>query len=194
MIPPHLQIVEGSSSERDLILAAQAGDTSSFQQLYEKYKDRVYNLIYYSVDEPSHAEDVLQTVFVKVFQALPAFRLDSCFLTWVYRVAINECKNRKRRRRLFVSMSELPQVDAKPDPALTPEVEHLTNHVALMVRNAIMELNPKLRAVIALKYFEDLSYEEIASILGCSSGTVASRMHRALNQLEKNLQSFRGVV
>ena len=78
--------------ERDLIVAAQKGDTLAFKKLYERYRDRVYSLIYYNLNDAHLAEDVAQTVFVKAFQALPSFRMESGFLTWIYRVALNECK------------------------------------------------------------------------------------------------------
>src|SRR5262249_7570931 len=145
-------------------------------------------------NDVSSAEDALQSVFVKVFQALPFFRLESCFLTWVYRVALNECKNRKRRRQIFVPISEFGDCFNEADPAAGPDQVQLSDQMSQAVRRAVMELNPKLRAVVVLKYLEELSYEEVADILDCSPGTVASRLHRALDALEKRLgASVRGV-
>lgn len=193
----HLRIVEGKRAtaadsglpqERELIRAAQQGDASAFQDLYLHYKDRVYNLICYNLTDQHQAEDVLQTVFFKVFQALPFFRLESSFLTWIYSVAINECKNRKRQRRLFVPISLVSNSPHDADLSVAPDAQHATRQLNETVRRAVMELEPKLRATVVLKYLEDLSYEEIASILGCSSGTVASRLHRALLRLEKRLR------
>src|SRR5262249_29603922 len=146
-------------------------------------------VIYYSLRDTDLAQDVLQTVFVKVFQALPLFRLESSFLTWVYRVALNECKNAKRRPRIFVPLSEVDEVWRREDPCALPDATHASPQMQRKVRKAVLSLNPKLRSVIVLKYLEDLSYEEIAAVLGASPGTVASRLHRALAALEAKLGS-----
>ena len=178
-------------NERELILAAQSGDSNAFKQLYEHYSDRIFTLIYYSLKDESLAEDVLQTVFVKVFKALPFFRLESGFLTWIYRIAINECKNRKRGRKLFVPMSQETEKLHQVDPEQSPEHQHAFQQASRLVRSAVLELKPKYRAVVVLKYLEELSYEEVASVLGCSQGTVATRLHRALALLEKRLKQLR---
>jgi len=175
------------SGEQDLIAAAQHGDTGAFQELYEYYRERVYNLIYYSLNDVQQAEDAFQTVFVKVFKALPHFRLESSFHTWMYRIALNECKNRKRRPRLFVPISNISDGRDEPDPSPGPDALHASNQSAQIVRRAVMNLKPKYRTVVILKYLEEMSYEEIAVTLGCSPGTVASRLCRALQILEKRL-------
>src|SRR5262245_40943630 len=164
----HFRIIEGGSSnpalpdEQQLILSAQGGNTTAFKELYEHYRQKVYNLIYYSLDDIEQAEDVLQTVFVKVFQALPYFRLESGFLTWIYRVALNECKNRKRRRRIFVPISHINDGVDERDPAPTPEAIHVAEQTGRLVRKAVRALKPKYRSVVVLKYLEEMSYEEIA--------------------------------
>ncbi|HSP06953.1 MAG TPA: sigma-70 family RNA polymerase sigma factor [Acidobacteriota bacterium] len=178
--------------ERNLILAAQDGDAAAFKVLYERYRDRVFSLISYTLKDPPLAEDVLQTVFVKVFQALPYFRHESGFHTWIYRVALNECKNRRRRRRLFVPIDQLAGSLPEVDPGTAPDAMHSSRQVSRMVQEAVLGLRPKLRSVIVLRYVEELSYEEIASVLGCSPGTVASRLHRALSILETRLSALRG--
>jgi RNA polymerase sigma-70 factor, ECF subfamily len=184
-------VAELNELELDLIRAAQQGDTSAFKQLYEQYYDRVYGLIYYSLIDGHQAEDALQTVFVKVFQALPFFRLESSFLTWIYRVALNECKNRNRRRKIFIPLSWISDALSHPDPAPTPDVVHASQELGLHVREAVMNLKPEYRTVVVLKYLEELSYEEISSILGCSPGTVGSRLNRALQILEERLRPLR---
>jgi len=179
-------------NERELIFAAQKGDTGAFKELYEYYSDRIFTLLSYSLNDASQAEDVLQTVFVKVFEALPFFRLESSFLTWIYRVALNECKNRKRRRKLFVPISSETE-EYQVDPGLAPDHQHAVQQASRLIHDAVMDLKPKYRAVVVLKYLEELSYEEIAAVLGCSQGTVATRLHRALAILEKKLRRFRPV-
>lgn len=194
-----LHIIEGRRTsdeavdldELDLIRAAQQGDTSAFKQLYEQYYDRVYGLIYYSLIDGHQAEDALQTVFVKVFQALPFFRLESSLLTWIFRVALNECKNRNRRRKIFIPLSWISDAVNHPDPRPTPDAVHASRELGLHVRQAVMNLKPEYRTVVVLKYLEELSYEEISSLLRCSPGTVGSRLNRALHILGEQLRPFR---
>jgi len=186
---PKLQIIASDKKalpdEKALITDAQAGDANAFRQLYDFYRDRIFSLIAYTLKDRQQAEDVLQTVFIKVYRALPFFRQDSSFITWVYRVAINECKNRQRRRNIFVSLNELTHPIV--EPVTDDPFERETTELNQTVRQAVMSLTPKLRTVVVLKYLEELSYEEISSILDCSTGTVASRLNRALAALQKNL-------
>jgi len=178
-----------AQQERNLIVSAQQGNTYAFQQLYERYRDRVYTVIYYNLNDLQLAEDVAQNVFVKAFEALPSFRMESTFLTWIYTIAINECKNRKRQRRFFITWDK--KLDDTIDPAGSPDTLHVSQEMNVLVRRAVMELSPKLRSVVVLKYLEELSYDEIASVLGCSPGTVASRLNRALIALESRLRRLK---
>lgn len=173
--------------EQELIAAAQHGYTAAFQQLYDHYRDRIYNVIYYSLDDLQQAEDVLQSVFVKVFRSLPTFRFESSLLTWMYRITLNECKNRKRGPRLFVPISKIREGLEEPDPGPGPEDLHAAGQRSRMVRHAVMNLKPKYRSVVILKYLEEMSYEKIAQTLHCSPGTVASRLSRALEILAARL-------
>ena len=198
MKPIKFELIQGSRDaesgsqpdESSLILSAQKGDVSAFKELYERYRERVYNLIYYSLENVEQAEDVLQTVFVKVYQALPFFRLESGFLTWIYRVALNECKNRKRRMKIFLPMTAADASKMKVHPGLSPDALHEAREMSAVVRDAVKGLKPKYRNVVVLKYLEEMSYEEIAETLRCSAGTVASRLFRALKILEKELRSY----
>jgi RNA polymerase sigma-70 factor, ECF subfamily len=174
--------------ETRLIAAAQGGDDHASHQLYEYYRDRIYNLIYYSLREPQGVEDVLQIVFLKAFQALPLFRGESSFMTWIYRIALNECKNAKTRRRVWVSFLKIFQQSEERDPQPSPELLHEADRKARSLQAALLKLKPMHREVVLLKYQEELSYEEVASILGVSPGTVASRLNRALKILESSLR------
>jgi RNA polymerase sigma-70 factor (ECF subfamily) len=178
-------------NENQLVLAAQRGDSGAFQELYENYSDRIFTLIYYSLNDASLAEDVFQTVFVKIFKGLGSFRMESSFLTWVYRVALNECKNRKRGRKMWIPLNRETAELHLQDSRLAPDHQHALKQTSDSVRRAVLELKPKYRAVVVLKYLEELSYEEMAAVLGCSQGTIATRLHRALAILEKRLQQFR---
>jgi len=181
--------------ERATIIAVQQGDRDAFRALYERYRDRVYNIIFYSIGDELRAEDVLQIVFVKIYQGLPKFRFEASFSTWVYRIALNECLNQQRRRGAqHVPFEALLGSDEELDSGAQADVRHAEGERREIVHRAVMDLSPKLRAVVALKYLEGLSYEEIALVLGCSPGTVASRLNRALGALEARLRPLRRLL
>jgi len=181
--------------ERDLVVAAQRGDRSAFKALYDRYRDRVYNLIFYALGDELRTEDVLQIVFIKIYKGLPSFRFEAAFATWIYRIVINECLNQQQRRGAeYVPFEALLGSDNEFDPDSQPDLQHADNERREIIHQAVMELPPKLRAVVALKYLEGLSYEEIASTLECAPGTVASRLNRALTELEARLRPLRRLL
>lgn len=181
--------------ERATIIAAQQGDRDAFKALYERYRDRVYNVIFYSMGDESRAEDVLQIVFVKIYRGLPNFRFEASLATWIYRIALNECLNQQRRRGAqHIPFEALLGSDEELDSGATADQQHAEGERREIVHRAVMELSPKLRAVVALKYLDGLSYEEIASVLECSPGTVASRLNRALSELEARLRPLRRLL
>jgi RNA polymerase sigma-70 factor, ECF subfamily len=170
-----------------VIEACQQGDRDAFQSLFEAYKDKVFSIAVYSSDgDRAMAEDVTQQIFLKLFTRIRQFRGDSEFTTWLYRLVVNACLDeRRRRRRLLpwdttVAMSDVSE--KKPQ-----ERQYARLEVAEAVRVAIEQLKPKFRLPILLKYIEGLSYEEIAEVMGCSKGTVASRLNRGHSQLAKRL-------
>jgi RNA polymerase sigma-70 factor, ECF subfamily len=183
-----------SLDERAVVIAAQKGDREAFKLLYDCYRDRVYNFIFYSMGDELRTEDVLQVVFVKVFRGLPGFRFEASLATWIYRIALNECLNQQRRRVLRqVPFESL--LGSDDEPCATPsDLQHAEAERRQIVHRAVMELSPKLRSVVALRYLDELSYEEIAGVLECSAGTVASRLNRALGQLEKRLRPLRRLL
>ncbi|HVG22253.1 MAG TPA: RNA polymerase sigma factor [Blastocatellia bacterium] len=183
------------SGERELIVGAQRGDRSAFKTLYDRYRDRVYNLIFYSMGDELVSEDILQVVFIKIYRGLPGFRFEANLATWIYRITLNECLNQQRRRGAqYVPFEAILGSDDEFDTAAPPDLEHAEKERREIIRGAMMELTPKLRDVIALKYLEGLSYEEIASVLECAPGTVASRLNRALEQLEARLRPLRRLL
>lgn len=172
-----------------VIEACQQGDRDAFQCLFEAYKDKVFSIaVYSSGGDRTLAEDVTQQIFLKLFTAIRQFRGDSEFTTWLYRLVVNACLDERRRRRRWlpwetgttVAMNNVS--DKKPQERLYARLE-----VTEAVRVAIGELKPKFRLPILLKYVEGLSYEEIADVMGCSKGTVASRLNRGHSQLAKRL-------
>lgn len=181
--------------ERATIIAVQQGDRDAFKALYERYRDRVYNIIFYSMGDELRAEDVLQIVFVKIYRGLPNFRFEASFATWIYRIALNECLNQQSRRGAqHVPFEALLGSDEELDSGAAADAQHAEGERREIVHRAVMELSPKLRAVVALKYLEGLTYEEIASVLECSPGTVASRLNRALGELEARLRPLRRLL
>ena len=181
--------------ERATIIAAQQGDREAFRSLYERYRDRVYNLIFYSIGDELGAEDVLQIVFVKIYRGLPDFRFQASLATWIYRITLNECLNQQRGRGAqHIPFEALLGSDEERDLGATADLRHAEGERREIVHRALMELSPKLRAVVVLKYLEGLSYEEIASVLECSPGTVASRLSRALRELEARLRPLRRLL
>ncbi|HYA49275.1 MAG TPA: RNA polymerase sigma factor [Burkholderiales bacterium] len=179
-----LRLAAGDA-ERSLVLAARRGDEDAFRDLYLAFREPVWNLITSLVGDPVQAQDVLQDVFFKAFQGLTGFRFRSCLFTWIYRIAHNECQNHIRRRGApLLPLVTIQGSPAEIDGRLVPEGER-ARRAAL--RGAVMELPFKMREVVVLRYMEDLSYKEMSRILRCPPGTVASRLARALAELEARL-------
>jgi RNA polymerase sigma-70 factor, ECF subfamily len=170
-----------------VIEACQQGDREAFQLLFETYKDKVFSIAVYSVGgDRAVADDVTQQIFLKLFTAIRQFRGDSEFSTWLYRLVVNACLDERRRRKRWLPWGETVATtnacEKRPQEQQFDRLE-----VAEAVREAIADLKPKFRLPILLKYIEGLSYEEIASVMGCSKGTVASRLNRGHSQLAKRL-------
>src|SRR5687767_2289445 len=170
-----------------VIEACQQGDRDAFQCLFEAYKDKVFSIaVYSSGGDRTLAEDVTQQIFLKLFTAIRQFRGDSEFTTWLYRLVVNACIDERRKRKRWLPWGE---TEAMKDPGerKPQEKQFARLEVAEAVQAAIEELKPKFRLPILLKYIEGLSYEEIAGVMGCSKGTVASRLNRGHSQLAKRL-------
>ena len=176
------QLIDGR-----VIEACQEGDRAAFQLLFETYKDKVFSIaVYSSGGDRALADDVTQQIFLKLFTAIRQFRGDSEFTTWLYRLVVNACHDERRRSRRLLPWGETVAKrntsDKKPQ-----EKQYARREVQEAVQAAIGELKPKFRLPILLKYIEGLSYDEIASVMGCSKGTVASRLNRGHSQLAKRL-------
>lgn len=179
------QLIDGT-----VIEACQQGDRDAFQLLFETYKDKVFSIaVYSSGGDRAVADDVTQQIFLKLFTAIRQFRGDSEFTTWLYRLVVNACLDERRRRRRLLPWGEAV-TNRNPGEKKPQEKQYARLEVAEAVRAAIEELKPKFRLPILLKYIEGLSYEEIASVMGCSKGTVASRLNRGHRQLAKKLSHF----
>jgi RNA polymerase sigma-70 factor (ECF subfamily) len=170
-----------------VIEACQQGDREAFELLFETYKDKVFSIAVYSAGgDRAVADDVTQQIFLKLFTAIRQFRGDSEFTTWLYRLVVNACLDERRRRKRWLPWDETVAMtnhsEKKPQEQRFARLE-----VAEAVQQAIAELKPKFRLPILLKYIEGLSYDEIASVMNCSKGTVASRLNRGHSQLAKRL-------
>jgi len=170
------------------------GDREAFRLLFEAYKDKVFSLALYSFrGDQSAASDVTQQVFLKLLTAVAQFRGDAEFTTWLYRLVVNVCIDEQRKRKRFVPLGEITPLSSVENRR--PQERHYARvEIADAVKAAIGELKPKFRLPILLKYIQGLSYEEIASVLGCSIGTVASRLNRGHKALAKRLAHLRGQI
>jgi len=193
------------ASERRLIEACQRGDREAFHELFDAHKDRVWTVAVRFTGDESAARDVTQQVFLKLFTNISGFRHEANFKTWLYRLVANECMDEFRKRRRLSSFDffrpgssddrdeDHGEVDMK-DWRQGPDQEESLARLELSgaVLAAVMQLKPKLRMAILLKYYEDLSYEQMAEALGCSMGTVASRLNRGHKALAQRLAHLRG--
>ena len=178
--------------DRQTIAACQQGDRDALRLLFEAYKDRVYSIAIYSMGgDRSAAADVTQQVFVKLMTRIEQFRGNSEFTTWLYRLVVNTCLDERRKHRRFVPLAEFG-LTKTGRPQISQATTYARRELAGHVQAAIAELKPKLRWPILLKYVEGFSYEEIAAVLGCSKGTVASRLNRGHKALAKRLGHLRG--
>lgn len=190
---PRAVMAEPIINER-VIKACQEGDREAFRLLFEAYKDRVFSIAVYSFGgDQSVAGDVTQQIFLKLMTSISQFRGESQFTTWLYRLVANACIDEQRKRKRFLPFGEMTPVSAIEDRK--PQERHYAKReLAASVKLAIAELKPQFRLPILLKYMDELSYEEIASILGCSKGTVASRLNRGHKELARRLSHLRDEV
>jgi RNA polymerase sigma-70 factor (ECF subfamily) len=187
-------------SERDidqqLVERAQRGDKLAFGLLVEKYQRKLARLISRLVRDPGEVEDVTQEAFIKAYRALPSFRGDSAFYTWLYRIGINTAKNylvAMGRRAPTSTEFEPEEAEGFDSGELlreisTPESLLLTKEIAGTVNQAIEALPEELRSAIQLRELEGMSYEEIAKLMDCPVGTVRSRIFRAREAIAERLK------
>lgn len=183
-----------SAIDESIIVACQRGDRDALRLLFEEYKDRVYSIALYSLSgNEAAAADVTQQVFLKLISRISQFRGDAEFATWLYRLVVNTCWDERRKERRLVQFAEFGVVtNSRREPSQT--TRYAQHELSEHVQNAIAELSPKLRLPILLKYIEGFSYEEIAAVLNCSKGTVASRLNRGHKALARRLEWLRGQV
>ena len=182
-------------ADQELVSRAQEGDKRAFDLLVLKYQQKVAGLISRYLRDPSEIMDVTQEAFIKAYRALPGFRGESAFYTWLYRIAINTVKNHlvAQGRRppgddVEAEVAEQMDTGNRLREVATPESHLLTDEIAHTVQQALDELPQDLRTAIVLREFEGLSYEEIANAMDCPIGTVRSRIFRAREAIDKRLR------
>lgn len=182
------------NSDQELVERVQQGDKRGFDLLVRKYQNKIVHLVTRYLHDPIEAQDVAQEAFIKAYRALPSFRGDSAFYTWLYRIAINTAKNYLVAQNRRPPTDDIDAQDAEQfsgDTGLkeyaTPERLALRDEIEGTIIAAIEALPEELRTAITLRELEGLSYEEIAAAMDCPIGTVRSRIFRARAAIETRL-------
>ena len=183
--------------DQQIVERVQRGDKQAFDLLVIKYQRKLARLISQFIRDSGEVEDVTQEAFIKAYRALPAFRGDSAFYTWLYRIAVNTAKNYLVSRGRKTPTHGIDPDDAEnfyQDPAFqdsaTPERILQRDRLKKVVFAAIAELPEELRIAVSLREMDGMSYEEISDVMGCPIGTVRSRIFRAREAIEKKMQPY----
>jgi RNA polymerase sigma-70 factor (ECF subfamily) len=182
-------------ADEELVARVQRGDKRAFDLLVLKYQNRVSSLIGRYVRDAAEVADVTQEAFIRAYRALPSFRGESAFYTWLYRIAINTARNYlvaqdRRPPATDIDAAEAEQLDlgARLKDHTTPESLLLQDEIARTIQAALSDLPEDLRTAITLREIEGLSYEEIARAMDCPIGTVRSRIFRAREAIDTRLK------
>ena len=186
--------------DQQLVERAQRGDKHAYELLVTKYQRRLARLISRFVRDQAEVEDVTQEAFIKAYRALPTFRGESAFYTWLYRIGINTAKNyllALKRRAPTSTQFDADESEGFEDAGLlqevsTPENELMSKQVVEVVNSSLQQLPDDLRTALTLREIEGLSYEEIADVMNCPIGTVRSRIFRAREAIAENLRPLLG--
>ncbi len=178
--------------DAQLIPLAARGDRAAFQALVERHRALVYRVAYQYAGNHHDAEDIAQDVFLKVYRSLDRFRQDAQFTSWLYRIAMNACVDRSRRRNPFGSNDAtderlLSAASSDPDP----ESRAWAGEIGEAVQAAVDRLPPRQRVIFVMRHFEELKLAEIASALGLAEGTVKRQLHAAVHRLRGMLRDMR---
>jgi RNA polymerase sigma-70 factor (ECF subfamily) len=191
-----IKIMDERQIDQELVERAQQGDTKAFEMLVVKYNRRLGRLLSRFIKDEHEVNDVVQESFIKAYRALPNFRGDSAFYTWLYRISINTAKNflaNNNKRPIMASEitngdGEVMDVVEQVADNLTPEAELMNKQILQTVESAVAKLPEDLRRAITLREMDGLSYEEIAEVMQCPIGTVRSRIFRAREVIAADLR------
>jgi RNA polymerase sigma-70 factor, ECF subfamily len=184
-------------TDKELVKRVQKGDLAAFDMLFSRYQAKILNLVSRYVRDSEEVRDVTQEAFIKAYRALPRFRGDSQFYTWLYRIAINTAKNHlvSRSRRPPSTDVDIEDADYRDDGDLLRDVEDPESALARdqlkdTIMLALKDLPDDLRTALTLREFDGLSYEQIAQIMECPVGTVRSRIFRAREFVDQRMQKL----
>jgi RNA polymerase sigma-70 factor (ECF subfamily) len=191
-------LAQADVSELDLVKRCQAGDTEAFDELVTRYRTRIFGMIYNMVHSEQDAWDLAQDSFVKAWKSIKRFRRHSSFYTWIYRIVMNVTIDWLRKKQVvgggdeFDDAIQLKEIDPAsktvPKGNALPYETMERSEIRAQIDNAIAQLSPEHRAVILMKEIEEMQYHEIAETLGCSIGTVMSRLFYARKKLQNLLK------
>lgn len=182
-------IPNNQKSDDSLILLFQSGEKAVFKYLVDRYQEKIRNLIFSIFNESDIVDDLSQEVFIKAYEALPKFRFESSFYTWIYRIAVNRSRDEMRRRkvkRFFTFQSVESTTNIKVENLLTVTFDD--ENMREVIEKELSKLPEKYRMPIILKDIDGLSYDEIAEVLECEVGTVKSRLSRGRTMLRQLLK------
>lgn len=183
-----------ADTDQELVKRVQKGDRSAFEVLFLRYQHKIHGLVGRFVHAPEEVEDVVQEAFIKAYRALPRFRGESAFYTWLYRIAVNTAKNylasRSRRpQAVDLTVEEAETMESLDVPKEREDPESLLRRDQLKqaIDEAIAALPEDLRSAVTLRELDGLSYEQIATVMDCPVGTVRSRIFRAREEIERRI-------
>ena len=193
-----MQETQADDSDMALIRRVQDGDVAAFDHLIRKYRERLFSIIYNMTSNREDAADLTQEAFIKAFSSINRFKGKSSFFTWLYRIGVNTALShlKKNRMRRFFSFENLHEEVHSSDilevlsVKMNSEKSSLAKELQEKLNEALQKLSPKHRAVVVLYEIEGLSHQEISDIVGCSVGTVRSRLHYAKQQLQVFLKEY----
>ncbi|NLN49516.1 MAG: sigma-70 family RNA polymerase sigma factor [Clostridiales bacterium] len=185
------------ASEKLLITKSKNGDILAFEQLLSLYEKKAYNIAFRMMRNEEDAKDAVQEAFIKVFKSMKSFREESSFSTWLYRIVTNVCLDELRKRKKYASVSLEFEIESDRGTThieldkdeVTPEDLYERQEKKELVLDTINSLKEDYKTVVILRDIQGFSYEEIATILSCSLGTIKSRINRARNVLKDKLQA-----
>ncbi|WP_185231441.1 RNA polymerase sigma factor RpoE [Teredinibacter franksiae] len=189
-----MAVQPASQTDEQLVARVQKGDKRAFDLLVLKYQHKILAIISRFVKDSAEVQDVAQEAFIKAYRALPNFRGDSAFYTWIYRIAINTAKNHLVSRGRRPPSSDVDVEDAEYYSGSeqlkdlgSPEGQMMRDQLETVVHKALRSLPEDLRTAVTLREMEGMSYEEIAEVMGCPVGTVRSRIFRARESIDKQM-------
>lgn len=195
---PKPALTDAQAQDVELVKAARQGDMRAYDQLVQRYQERIYATVYHMTSNHEDANDLAQETFIKAYSALKSFKGDSSFYTWVYRIAVNKTINflKQRKNKVSLSLNDLDfNVENNPELVAfvsdkTPRRDIALSELQEKLNEALQKLSDVHRMVVTLHDVQGLSHEEIASIMDCNVGTVRSRLFYARQQLQAYLSDY----